>query len=141
IKMNDLNSILKLMLLSSFEGSEHKTGADKSVADKTHATLGAEAGDYVICRTRNAGVICGELVENGDRYCKLKNARRIYRPISRDKKLAWYEGVAESGLCPDSGKISGAVGYKVVYEDYELTACSDIGRKSLTEAASNETSV
>ena len=99
----------------------------------------ASKGGFYLLRCRNAGVIFGEVVEAGIGYAIMKNARRVWRPISKDKSLAWYEGVALSGLCEDEGKISGFVAEKIIVEDYELTLCSEVARVSLEGFKSNET--
>ena len=102
-------------------------------------TLKIRPGKYVISRSSNAGVIFGKITNMGDGFIELKNARRIWRPISNDKSLSWYEGVAVSGLCPEKGVISGKVRYKLIVEAYEVTSCSKSAIKKLKTHKSNET--
>lgn len=95
-------------------------------------------GKYVIVRSRNEGVNAGILVEADETGCVLKNAKRLYRPISKDRKLSWYEGVAVSGL-GDKSMVSGAVEEKVIIEDYSLTLCTEEAQESIEGFKANET--
>ncbi len=95
-------------------------------------------GKYVIIRSRNEGLNAGYLEQADSTGCVLSNAQRIYRPISKDKSLSWYEGVAQTGLA-DESKISGKVDKKVIVEDYSITICSDVGKKSIEGFTPNET--
>ena len=95
-------------------------------------------GKYVIVRSRNEGINAGYLEAADSTGCVLTNARRIYRVISKDKKLSWYEGVSVSGLGGQS-KISGKTKKKIICEDYSLTICTEVARLSIEEFEANET--
>ena len=85
---------------------------------------------YVICRTRNEGINCGKVIHAEKGCVVIADARRIYYHKPKDKTVSWYEGVAMTGLSPDS-KISTTVIEKVIVEDYSLTICTDVAEKSL----------
>lgn len=87
-------------------------------------------GKYVIVRTRNEGINCGRVVMADHTGVVLEEARRIYYHRPKDPKVSWYEGVAETGLHPDS-KISGEVSRKYIIEGYSLTICSAAAEQSL----------
>ena len=87
-------------------------------------------GKYVICRTRNEGINFGKVLIADETGCVLEEARRIYYHKPKDNKLSWYEGVATTGLSPDS-KISGSVPSKTIIEDYSLTECTEVAIESL----------
>ena len=89
-------------------------------------------GEYVIVRSRNEGVNAGIIERADDTGVVLKEARRIWYHKPKNKDMAWYEGVAVSGLSDDS-KISETVETKVIIEDYSITVCSDIASKSIKE--------
>ena len=95
-------------------------------------------GKYVIVRSRNEGLNSGYLEKADHTGCVLRNAQRLYRPISKDKSLSWYEGVAKTGLASES-KISGTVDSKVIVEEYSITICSESAKKSIEGFAPNET--
>ena len=94
--------------------------------------LDGMAGKYVLVRSRNEGVNAGYIVKADDTGIILKDARRIWYHKPKDKKLAWYEGVAISGLGDDS-KISAPVVEKAIIEDYSITACTEEAKKSIVE--------
>lgn len=98
-------------------------------------------GKKCIVRTRNAGVIFGEVVCAERGAIVLKNARRIWRTISKDKSQSWYEGIANSGLCEDKGVISSAVSEKALVEDYEVNICSAVAAESLEKFTANGTDI
>lgn len=94
-------------------------------------------GKYVIIRSRNEGINAGFLLAADETGCVLGEARRIWYHKPKDSSVAWYEGVAETGLHKDS-KISCKVERKYLLEDYSITLCSDAGAKSIQEKASYE---
>lgn len=96
-------------------------------------------GRYCIARTRNAGVIFGKVIDAGDRYLHMIEARRLWRIISEDKTKSWYEGAAKSGL-DISSKVSSET-ERFINEDYELNICSDVAIKSIREFKTNETKI
>ena len=95
-------------------------------------------GKFVIVRSRNEGVNAGFLVAADESGCVLKNAKRLYRPISKNRSLSWYEGVAVSGLGTKS-MVSGEVEEKVIIEDYSLTICTETAKESIMGFKANET--
>ena len=95
-------------------------------------------GRYVICRTRNEGINAGTVVQADETGVILKNARRLYYHKPIDKTLSWYEGVALSGISNDS-KV-GCLSEKIIIENYSLTVCTEIAKKSIMGAKSNEQS-
>ena len=98
--------------------------------------LSSVIGKYVIVRSRNEGVNCGYVKQADDTGVILTDARRIYYHRPLDKKLSWYEGVAISGL-DGSSKMSNSVSEKIIIEDYSITICTDLAKKSLIEYESN----
>jgi len=81
-------------------------------------------GKHVIVRSRNEGINFGKLEAADETGCVITDARRIWYHKPADSKMAWYEGVALSGL-HRSSKVSAPVARKVIVEDYSLTECSD----------------
>lgn len=89
-------------------------------------------GKYCITRSRSEGVLFGKIVRADETGFVIDESRRLFYHKPKDTKLSWYEGVAMSGLHPDS-KISGTVERKYVIEDYSLTVCSDEAIKNIKE--------
>ena len=89
-------------------------------------------GKSVIVRSRNEGINAGIVVLADETGVELKNCRRIWYHKPKDKNLAWYEGVAVSGLSSDS-KVSGTVPTKVIIEDYSMTLCVNDSYDSIME--------
>ena len=96
-------------------------------------------GKYAIVRSSNEGVNAGVINALDDTGIILKSARRIWFHRPADQRLAWYEGVAVSGLSDDS-KISGEVPLKVIVEKYSITICSAEAEKSIREHKAHATS-
>ena len=115
-------------------------GQMKEIANLANGLTGNQAssvcnrniGKYAIIRTRNEGVNAGEIVAADETGIVLKDARRIWYHKPADKNLAWYEGVAQSGLSDDS-KVSCSVSEKVLAEDYSVTVCTAEAEKSIRE--------
>lgn len=99
--------------------------------------LKSALGKYAIVRTRNEGLNSGVILEAGADGCVIGEARRLWYSKPLDPGMAWYEGVALSGLHASS-KVSPPVAKKYIVEDYSITLCSIIGEKSLREAPSHE---
>lgn len=98
------------------------------------ATVAANMiGKYAIIRSRNEGINAGVIVAADHTGVILENARRIWYHKPADKSESWYEGVANTGLSLDS-KVSGAVAQKAIIEDYSVTICTDVARKSIEAA-------
>src|SRR5690606_28779292 len=55
-------------------------------------------GKHVIVRSRNEGINFGKLEAADETGCVITDARRIWYHKPADSKMAWYEGVALSGL-------------------------------------------
>lgn len=87
-------------------------------------------GKYVIVRSRNEGINAGTVVKADETGIILSDSRRIWYHKPSDSGMAWYEGVAVSGLSSDS-KISIPVDQKLIAEDYSVTFCSDKGAQSI----------
>ena len=94
--------------------------------------LAGMIGKYVIVRSRNEGINAGEVVAADGTGVILKDARRIWYHRPADTSMAWYEGVAVSGLCEGS-VVSTTVPQKAVIEDYSITVCSEVGEASIRE--------
>ena len=88
-------------------------------------------GQYVICRSLNEGINAGLCIACDEHSVFLENARRLWSHAPADQSLSWYEGVALSGLHPES-KVSAPV-EKLIREDYSLTLCTAEARKSIEE--------
>ena len=94
-------------------------------------------GKYVIVRSRNEGINAGYVKSADETGIVLEKARRIWYHRPLDKKLSWYEGVAQSGIS-DESKISGEVEMKVIIENYSITICAREAEKSIREAVTHE---
>lgn len=95
-------------------------------------------GEYVIVRTLNEGVNAGYLVAADDTGCVVREARRLHYHGPKDKRLAWYEGVSQSGLADNC--VVSCKTLKIIVEDYSLTVCTDQARKSIEEFKTHESS-
>ena len=90
-------------------------------------------GKYAIIRSRNEGINAGTIIAADHAGVVLSDARRIWYHRPADRAESWYEGVANTGLSSDS-KVSGIVAQKAIIEDYSVTLCSDVARKSIESA-------
>jgi hypothetical protein len=81
-------------------------------------------GKKVIVRSANEGINAGIVVVADETGVELTSCRRLWYHKPLDSNLAWYEGVAVSGISSDS-KVSGTVNRKVIIEKYSMTECSD----------------
>lgn len=95
-------------------------------------------GKYVIVRSHNEGLNAGYLEKAEAAGCVITEAKRLFRPISKDRGLSWYEGVSVSGL-GDKSVVSGAVEKKVISESYSLTVCTQTAVDSIRGFKANET--
>lgn len=93
-------------------------------------------GKYVIVRSRNEGINAGYVETADETGIVLRNARRLWYHKPADQAVAWYEGVANSGLSADS-KISTPVTHKAIIEDYSVTVCTDKAQQSIEGAPSH----
>ena len=127
----DINNLTLGQIKQIQEMAFNTTPSKTSITDRA-------IGKYVIVRSHNEGLNAGILVEADETGCVLKNARRLYRPISKDRSLSWYEGVSVSGL-DEKSIVSGTTIEKVIVEDYSLTICTEEAQKSIEEFKPNET--
>jgi len=123
-----------LEVLTALNGIQ-STGAKKM--ESGDSILSSAIGKYVIVRSRNEGINAGILKAADDTGCVLSEARRIWYHRPKNKKTAWYEGVADSGLHSDS-KISCPVEEKYIIEDYSITVCTEDAASSIKKAKSHE---
>ena len=124
----NINELTKLLSILS-EVSEPSKEKD--------SMLTQYIGKYVIVRSRNEGINAGEVKQLDETGIILKGARRIWYHKPKDRKTAWYEGVANSGLSNDS-KVSTKVSEKCIIEDYSITLCTDIAKESIQNHPSHE---
>jgi len=106
-------------------------------AAKGESILDGLIGKYVIVRSRNEGINAGFVKLADDTGIVLSEARRIWYHRPENKAMAWYEGVAESGLSADS-KVSVAVSEKAIIEDYSITVCTEVAKESISSHAAHE---
>ena len=100
---------------------------------KGEKTIASTAiGKKAIVRSRNEGINIGIVILADETGVLLKNCRRIWYHKPKDSNLAWYEGVAKSGLSEDS-KVSGTISEKYIIEQYSLTICNDDIYKSIMD--------
>lgn len=128
--------ILKLIEMLVSGDSEKADKCETASPESNTNKMDRFIGKYVICRTRNEGVNAGTVLEIGDSYIVLAEAQRLYYHKPNDSTLSWYEGVAVSGLSSDS-KIGSKV-EKVLSEDFSLTICTSVAKKSIQEHKPNE---
>lgn len=102
-----------------------------------HTLTDAFVGQYVIVRSSNEGINAGFVERADETGIVLRDARRIWYHRPADKSVCWYEGVAETGVSDDS-KLSCAVSYKAIVEDYSITICSTKAAESIRSAKSHE---
>lgn len=95
----------------------------------------AWVGKRVIVRSRNEGINAGVVEAIGDGWVELSDCRRLWSHKPKDPKDVWYEGVAQSGLSPDSRV--GTISVKLIVEDFSLTLCTQDAWKSISEAPVN----
>lgn len=119
--LNDMTIGEVTKIASLFSGNEKP---------KTPSILSDAIGKYCIVRTRNEGINAGKVIAADETGVVIEDARRIYYHKPKDSSLSWYEGVAVSGLHPDS-KVSGAVSRKYIIEQYSLTICTEESEKSI----------
>lgn len=124
--LNDLTIGQAKELASLFSKQEYKGFYDNYI------------GKYVIVRSRNEGINAGIVKECDPTGIVLSNARRIWYHKPSDKRVSWYEGVAKTGLSSDS-KISCEVEEKVIIENYSITICSEVAKKSIIKHESHGT--
>jgi len=121
------------------EAKELATMFANQVPSNSVATGSGLIGKYAIVRSSNEGVNAGVISEMDETGIVLKDARRIWYHRPANKKLAWYEGVALSGL-DGSSKLSAEVPLKAIIEKYSVTACTSVAEKSIREHKSHEQS-
>lgn len=89
----------------------------------------AFVGKYCIVRSLNDGINSGYVDAFNQYGVLLRQARRCWYHLPSDKLLAWYEGCAIVGLAPES-KLSAPVDCKLIMENYVLTRCTEMAKKS-----------
>jgi len=89
-------------------------------------------GEFVLVRSYNEGVNSGTVVHVDASGIILENSRRLWKHAPKDPHMAWYEGVAMSGLDPES-MLSPSVPVKAIREDYTAVVCTNIAMDSINE--------
>ena len=136
LTIGELKKLTRLRLWSTGELKK----LNRMFEGKAKSTLTADViGKYVIVRSRNEGINAGIVEKADETGIVLRDARRIWYHRPADKSMAWYEGVAVSGLSNDS-KVSTPVERKVIVENYSITVCTDEATKSITAHKSHEQS-
>jgi len=121
IKLDDIEYVRKDAAVESVEFTGTESIASRMI------------GKNVIVRSRNEGINCGTVVLADETGVELKDARRVWYHKPKDPNLAWYEGVAVSGVSSDS-KVSGTVPTKVIIENYSMTVCANAAHKIIMES-------
>lgn len=106
------------------------------IIHENESLASAMKGAFVIVRSRNEGINAGTVQAADETGVILTDCRRIYYHRPKDKKLSWYEGVAETGLSSDS-KVSGTVALKVIVEEYSMTSCTNQAKQSIMDHTPN----
>ena len=116
-----------------------KSEAKQSVINFTGEETVASTliGKKVIVRSRNEGLVAGIVLLADETGIKLSNCRRLWYHKPLDEKLAWFEGVAISGISSDS-KVSCTVVEKTIIENYSATICCDDAFDSIMELKPHE---
>ena len=96
-------------------------------------------GMYVIVRSINEGINAGFVIVCDETGIVLEKVRRLHYHKPLDKKLSWYEGVAESGL-GDGCRVSCEVAEKAIIEKYSILLCTEKASKSIQEHKTHEQS-
>jgi len=108
-----------------------------TVSDETYESIKGQldapvktAENYVIVRTRSAGVHAGELVKRNGMEVELANSRRLWYMV--------WDGAAtlsELAMCgvskPENCKFPAPVGRIVLTEAIEVIDCSDAAQESI----------
>ena len=134
---NQFNKDEKNVNIDEMTYGELKQIANLFNKSESSNLLNDAVGKYVIVRSKNEGINAGVVKAADETGIILSDARRIWYHKPKDKKLSWYEGVAESGLSSDS-KVSGVVSEKTIIEDYSITRCSAISELSIRDIKANE---
>ena len=106
-----------------------------TVSDETYESIKGQldapvkmAKNYVIVRTRSAGVHAGEIVKRNGMEAELANSRRLW----------YWDGAAtlsELAMCgvskPENCKFPAPVGRIVLTEAIEVIECSDAAQESI----------
>jgi len=116
---------------------QEKTEIVNFTGEETVATRAI--GKKVIVRSCNEGINAGIVVLADESGVELKNCRRLKYHAPKDKKLSWYEGIAQSGISSDS-IVSGTTDKKIIIEKYSMTFLTDEAFKSIMELKPNEQS-
>ncbi len=105
-------------------GVEYVPKTEVIIIDSGDTSIAKKAiGKIMLVRSRNKGITIGEVVDADETGVELKNARRVWYHKPKNKSLAWYEGVALTGLSDDS-KVSATMIQEFIIEDYSMTLCT-----------------
>ena len=124
-----LQEYLDLCDLFGKTASTNKLNSESGVAQSS-------VGQYVLVRSRNEGINAGKVVAADETGIVLEDARRLWYHKPAVKSESWYEGIANHGISSDT-KISGAVGRKIIIENYSVTVCNSDSEQSIRSAASH----
>jgi hypothetical protein len=94
-------------------------------------------GEFVIIRTRSAGVWCGTILAKAGREVIVGNARRMYSWTA--KKSVTLSGIALYGVCHKESRIVAPVA-RVWLEAIELITVEPLAQASLVTAPEVEAS-
>ncbi|MEB3214431.1 MAG: hypothetical protein VKL39_23995 [Leptolyngbyaceae bacterium] len=101
---------------------------------------GISKGDYVIVRTRIAGVNAGYLEHLEKGKVVLSNARKLWRfHVAKDKKTGNALDAAVFGILQCESKITGVVETVVMLEDAEIFKTTKEAQKTIEDAPVYET--
>jgi hypothetical protein len=90
-------------------------------------------GKKVLVRSRNEGINAGIVVAADNTGVIIKECRRLWYHKPANTSLAWYEGIAISGISSDT-KVSCTVPTKAIVEDYSITICTESAFESIMSA-------
>ena len=121
-KIEQIKEVLELM--SVLNGEENKS--ENSLPENSMV------GEYVIVRSRDAGVHAGYLEGYEGREIRLTKSRRLWRWWC--KESISLSAVAVSGLKHDDSKVAPEVGRQTILDACEIILCDGDGKNSIINA-------
>jgi len=110
---------------------------DVSKVDVAKGFYSGVIGKKVIVRSHVEGINSGIVVAADASGVVISDARRLWYHAPENRDVAWYEGVALTGV-DKSSKLSCVIPFKVIVENYSLTLLTDRAWDSIMAAPSHK---